>query len=493
MPIHNEKQRLNVTADEPISVTVDASDLSVASAEPLRNIMSRYGRPVVARAFADFQQPYASELAVQLYQMGFTLVHCPTWPNGDGVPKTVVSDVMAQDLRDQLEELEESVETYIVVATSREFIAVANALRRHDRRVVVVAEEAKVCRELRMCADEFAILPHTRTERASEVGRQSRAAEIPRSERLVELGRGERLPEPVRLPSEPVRVEKPAVPVRLNRTAEPAAPARPEKTSGPHRTEKPVEVVRAEAARVERADSQDMLRLPTDAEVLVEVRRIVAAEGICTPRRLARALCPVDRTATGEGRSRIANRIQALVDVGKLQRERLVVGGTSVETILAREDQNGRTAEEHGADAPAKTVPAAPLAVTFEPEGDGQPEIVAGEAMIQGEAVAQPEIVAEEPVAPSKPRREKRAATSKRQENGAKRSGQDLDALVESVLRSPELAVGLLGRESEPAHEVAEAPAEVPDATKELTKRSRSRRRAPAKAAVAAAEPNGAV
>ncbi len=157
MPVQNEKQRLLLDSDEPISVTVDASDLTGASAEPLKAIISRYGRPISARAFADFQQTNLAELAVQLYQMGFTLVHCPTWPNGDGFPKPVVTDILAQDLRDQVEELE-GVDTFLVVANSREYIAVANALRRHDKRVVVIAEETKVARELRLCADEFVSL-----------------------------------------------------------------------------------------------------------------------------------------------------------------------------------------------------------------------------------------------------------------------------------------------------------------------------------------------
>lgn len=396
-----------MSADEPISVTVDASELSAASAEPLRNIISRYGRPVVARAFADFQQPNLSDLAVQLYQMGFTLVHCPTWPNGDGSPKPLVADVLAQDLRDQLEEVED-VETFLLVATSRDYIAVANALKRHDRRVVVVAEEAKVCRELRLCADEFAILPPVRPERSES---------------------------------------------RSRRNAEPA------------HVERPVEASRPEP--------QEPVRLPTDAEVLAEVRRVVAAEGICTPRRLARALCPVDRTPTGELRSRIANRIQALIDSGKLLRERLVVGGTAVETILARDERNGKSG--HHAMPEAASAPAPHLAPAIHArEADSSIlfEAVGGDGMVQGEPV--PEVVAD--------------SGEEEQERGGGPQTRDLDALVESVLRAPELAASFLNRPTEPEADAAAAQVEQAAAAAERPKRSRARRRTPAKTAASEAE-----
>ena len=464
MPVLNEKQRVILDADEPISVTVDASDLTGASAEPLKNIISRYGRPVAARAFADFQQTSFSELAVQLYQMGFTLVHCPTWPNGDGFPKSVVSDIVAQDLRDQLEELD-GVETFLVVATSREYIAVANALRRHDKRVVVVAEEGKVSKELRFCADEFVVLPPSKPERpaVTRAPRSTvRSTEPIRQDRTPEAVRAERAPEPVRVerPVEPVRVERPVEPVRV---------------------ERPVEPVRVERApEPAKAESPDQVRLPNDSEVLTEVRRIVAAEGICTPRRLSRALCPVDRTPTGELRSRIANRIQSLVDSGKLLRDRLVVGGTSVETIVVGEERTGRPSASPATDAPSAPVSAdkpAELEPAFiEPAGS--------------DGVIQSEVLPNEPV--------RTFPKGEQVQRVIPWSGRDLDAIVESVLRGPELSAGMVVQEAqapvddepkaaEPEQaQVVEAEAPAPEAPK----RSRPRRRTPAKkVAEKAAEP----
>lgn len=466
MAIQNEKMRARVVADELISVTMDATDLGVSCADALRSIISRYGRPVAARAFADFQQPGLSDLSVQLYQMGFTLVHCPTWPNGDGVPKPIISDVMAQDLRDQLEELEEA-EAFLLVATSRDYIAVANALRRHDRRVVVVAEESKVCRELRACADEFVALPPSRPERSQESPRPSRSSESGRAGRSAAAVRVERAAEPVRVerPPEPVRVERAPEPVRVERVPEPV------------RVERVPEPARAEA--------QDQSRLPSDGEVVAEVRKIIAAEGICTPRRLARALCPVDRTPTGELRSRIANRIQTLVDSGKLLRERLVVGGTSVETILTKDDRNGRTGAAAPEGGTPQALPATPSVSAKEMEPADIFEPVAGDGMIQGEPL--PETVSEPlPAGPEK------VESS---------PGADLDAFVESVLRGSEPFSARLAQElgatpdlELPAAElpsVSGEPAPAPAETPTPPKRTRSRRKPSPKAPVPV-ESNGA-
>lgn len=274
----------------------------------------------------------------------------------------------------------------------------------------------------------------------------------------------------------------------------------------------------AEPARQERVEAQDSAKLPSDPEVLAEVRRIVAAEGICTPRRLARALCPVDRTPTGELRSRIANRIQALTESGKLQRERLVVGGTSVETILVRDERNGKTTVS----APAEAAAAPETPTEQEVSQEKAPETpVASEpayAPVAQESAPEPNAAPEAATAPSSllpmissreletaglfeiiQRRDDPAPEFFSETHGPEAvdlEGDDLpvtalDALVESVLRSQDVAAALLHKEKpevplqlpEPTPEPAPAPAEPP-------KRSRSRRKAPAKAAQP--EPNGA-
>ncbi|MCL4370870.1 MAG: NYN domain-containing protein [Chloroflexi bacterium] len=144
-----------------MSLNIDVANLPREAIERLLELAPGQGRVLVRRAFGDFRREDMDDLAIQLYQSGFHLVHCPAWPNQRGRLKSVVDDVMAQDLRDQLESAPE-VEVFILGSGDRNFIAVANALKRHGRKVVVAADQESINRELRLCADEYLALPRNR-------------------------------------------------------------------------------------------------------------------------------------------------------------------------------------------------------------------------------------------------------------------------------------------------------------------------------------------
>jgi hypothetical protein len=144
-----------------VSLNIDVANLPREAIERLVELAPGQGRVILRHAFGDFRREDMDDLAVQLYQYGFRLIHCPAWPNQRGRLKSVVDDVMAQDLRDQLEYAPE-VEVFILGSGDRNFIAVANALKRHNKRVVVGADQESINRELRQCADEFLPLPRFR-------------------------------------------------------------------------------------------------------------------------------------------------------------------------------------------------------------------------------------------------------------------------------------------------------------------------------------------
>lgn len=144
-----------------VSVNIDVANLPREAIEKLVELAPTQGRVVISHAFGDFRREDMDDLAVQLYQYGFRLIHCPAWPNQRGRLKSVVDDVMAQDLRDQLEYAPE-VEIFILGSGDRNFIAVTNALKRHGKRVVVAADHESINRELKQCADEYMALPRGR-------------------------------------------------------------------------------------------------------------------------------------------------------------------------------------------------------------------------------------------------------------------------------------------------------------------------------------------
>jgi len=149
-----------------VSLNIDVANLPREAIERLVELAPGQGRVILRHAFGDFRREDMDDLAVQLYQYGFRLIHCPAWPNQRGRLKSVVDDVMAQDMRDQLEYAPD-VEVFIIGSGDRNFIAVANALKRHNKRVVVGADQESINRELRQCADEFLPLPRFRGGRVA--------------------------------------------------------------------------------------------------------------------------------------------------------------------------------------------------------------------------------------------------------------------------------------------------------------------------------------
>ena len=174
-----------------MSLNIDVANLPREAIERLLELAPGQGRVLMRRAFGDFRREDMDDLAIHLYQYGFQLVHCPAWPNQRGRLKSVVDDVMAQDLRDQMEYAPE-VEVFILGSGDRNFIAVANALKRHGKRVVVAADQESINRELRLCADEYLALPRNR-------GGRSQPQPEPETDGGFEAPKGAELLEQVRL------------------------------------------------------------------------------------------------------------------------------------------------------------------------------------------------------------------------------------------------------------------------------------------------------
>ena len=171
-----------------VSLNIDVANLPREAIEKLVELAPQQGRVIISHAFGDFRREDMDDLAVQLYQFGFRLIHCPAWPNQRGRLKSVVDDVMAQDLRDQMEYAPE-VEVFILGSGDRNFIAVANALKRHGKRVVVAADQESINRELRLCADEYLALPRNRgrqTPRPFVTPEPEPELELPPDDELLE-------------------------------------------------------------------------------------------------------------------------------------------------------------------------------------------------------------------------------------------------------------------------------------------------------------------
>lgn len=234
-----------------VSLNIDVANLPREAIEKLIELAPKQGKVIISHAFGDFRREDMEDLAVQLYQFGFRLIHCPAWPTQRGRLKSVVDDVMAQDMRDQLEYAPE-LEVFIVASGDRNFIAVVNALKRHGKRVVVAADQESINRELRLCADEYLALPRLRG--------------------------------------------------RYRTWAQPEAAAD--------------------------------LDLPSDDELLEQIRRLSDSTDYLTLRRIQRGLIPDVSLGDDRLRDALTGRIHALLESGALRTERRSIKGRMVSTIL---------------------------------------------------------------------------------------------------------------------------------------------------------------
>lgn len=251
-----------------VSLNIDVANLPREAIEKLVELAPKQGRVVISHAFGDFRREDMEDLAVQLYQFGFRLIHCPAWPTQRGRLKSVVDDVMAQDMRDQLEYAPD-LEVFIVGSGDRNFIAVVNALKRHGKRVVVAADQESINRELRLCADEYLALPRLR---------------------------------------------------------------------GRHRSFAP-------------PVSESELDLPSEDELLEQIRRLQDNTDYLTLRRIQRALIPDESAGDEQLRQALTTRVQALLDAGVLRTERRPIRGRMINTIVLdgsvpnEPDRSGPTAD----------------------------------------------------------------------------------------------------------------------------------------------------
>ncbi len=121
-------------------------------------IRQRYGRPVVARAYADWQDYYHRKSFDQmnLYQAGIEPIYVPARRSPFG-PERIKNSV---DIKMSLDCLEISfthpqVQTYVLVAGDADFLHVASALRRRGGRVVMIGVSGSTSSRLGAVVDEM--------------------------------------------------------------------------------------------------------------------------------------------------------------------------------------------------------------------------------------------------------------------------------------------------------------------------------------------------
>lgn len=178
-------------------------------------VRQRYGRPVIARAYADWQDYYhrRSWDQMSLYGAGIEPVYVPSRrsPFGQERIKNSVDVKMSLDCL-EVSFTEPHIQTFVLVAGDADFLHVAAALRRRGAAVVMIGVSGSTSGRLEGIVDEIVFYDE-------EIDR----AEAPAKEVLIKEVSAKELPAKEALPKEPAKAET-AVPPAVSRPARPPLP-----------------------------------------------------------------------------------------------------------------------------------------------------------------------------------------------------------------------------------------------------------------------------
>lgn len=193
---------------ENIKWSLEDADTS-PNVSAIRDAAERYGRVVVAKAYADWQQRWHQEEPSRLYRAGVEPVYVPTKASiraqadddeDDFFIKGSVDVKMTADCIECAHDYP-SVGTFVLVSGDADFVHVVNILRPYGKRVVAVGVSWSAATRLIQTVDEFLqydkdVVPFPEAEESEPVERSdAQEDELDQAfEVVVDIIRGSRFP-----------------------------------------------------------------------------------------------------------------------------------------------------------------------------------------------------------------------------------------------------------------------------------------------------------
>lgn len=144
------RMRMNITNTSQVALLVDGDNLTGQSWGTLVEKSRKFGHLAVARVYMDFQTLNDGGLAAR--SAGFELMHILGKRSSDGY-KSMVDVALATDAMAILYE-NPNITTFIIGTGDADFIPLIRQWKRRGKRIVVMANDAKLSGELRRIADE---------------------------------------------------------------------------------------------------------------------------------------------------------------------------------------------------------------------------------------------------------------------------------------------------------------------------------------------------
>jgi len=157
---------MSETKGPDVAVFIDFENIYISAREKygtnpnfeyIMDQCAKYGRVVVARAYADWYQ--FSRVTNALYANGIEPRYVPTYYYGDDSSdrKAIKNSVDIHLVIDGMGSLYgyPNIHTYVLVTGDRDFIPLVNAIRQHGKRVIVIGVAESTSSHLAQSADEF--------------------------------------------------------------------------------------------------------------------------------------------------------------------------------------------------------------------------------------------------------------------------------------------------------------------------------------------------
>ena len=143
---------------ERTAIFVDLANMEDFDLRCILEETRQNGRVEEARCYGDFRQYHIGDMALDLYAIGFMMVHCPSWNNGGGLMKRSDDRLLEKAIRDTLVH-RPLISTYILVTSDADVIPTCHTIREHDKRLILYSDPEGLGDLLRSCGFEVRQVP----------------------------------------------------------------------------------------------------------------------------------------------------------------------------------------------------------------------------------------------------------------------------------------------------------------------------------------------
>ncbi len=113
-----------------------------------------------ATCFGDFRQQHLGDLALELYTLGVTMVHCPSWSNGNGNMKRSDDRLLEKSIYETLSK-RPSVSLYVIVTSDSDIIPACHSVLGRNKKLALYSYKDKsLGRILKSCEFEIQDAPN---------------------------------------------------------------------------------------------------------------------------------------------------------------------------------------------------------------------------------------------------------------------------------------------------------------------------------------------